>query len=210
MDLKKLHEYWNGFPEISMEERPLLSSDLEKIALRNPFSDDFYLKNKFLARIIAGAALWLLSLYQLSSSWRTDGADLYEQLLVLLLLSYFIYFNARMLHYASYSTLASLQLILFLGKIETLFDRYIASFRVLSLLTGASLLIVLEKFLYLSDKSAYAALIGNGIYKWLIIIFLSVSSYILFLHTGIHKYKRLLLTVRSYREAIILAKPQKQ
>jgi len=37
MELKKLSEHWNEFPEMSMEERPVLSSDLEKMALQNPF-----------------------------------------------------------------------------------------------------------------------------------------------------------------------------
>ena len=192
-----------------MEERPLLSSDLEKIALRNPFSGPFFLKNKFLIRIIGGTALWLLTLYQLGSSWQKDGSDLYEQFLVFLLLSYFVYFHLRLLRFTGYATLATLQLVPFLSRIETMLEKYIVSFRILSLLGGIYLLTLFEKLLFLFDRDAYIALSGNGFYKWLIIIFLSVSFYILFLHTGIQKYKKLLLTVRNYREGIILAKPQK-
>jgi hypothetical protein len=40
------------------------------------------------------------------------------------------------------------------------------------------------------------------VYKWLIIIFLSVSFYILFLHTIIPKYKKMLTAVRKYKEGI--------
>ena len=44
MELKKLQQQWNSFPETSMEERPVLSSDLEKIVVKNPLSNAFYLR----------------------------------------------------------------------------------------------------------------------------------------------------------------------
>ena len=52
MELKKLQEHWDSFPEVSMEERPVLSSDLEKIVVKNPLSDAFYLRKKLLGRIL--------------------------------------------------------------------------------------------------------------------------------------------------------------
>ena len=48
MELKKLQQHWSSFPEVSMEERPILSSDLEKFVVKNPLSDAFYLKKKLL------------------------------------------------------------------------------------------------------------------------------------------------------------------
>ena len=59
MELKKLLQHWNSFPEVSMEERPVLSSDLEKIVVKNPLSDAFYLRKKLVIRIaiMAGRAL---------------------------------------------------------------------------------------------------------------------------------------------------------
>ena len=57
MELKKFQQHWDGFPEISMEERPVLSSDLEKIVVKNPLSDAFYLRKKLLARIIVISVL---------------------------------------------------------------------------------------------------------------------------------------------------------
>ena len=78
MELKKLLQHWTSFPEISMEERPVLSSDLEKIVVKNPLSNAFYLRKKLVWRIgvIAGVvsrrAIHLLCL----QSWR--GAEYLE------------------------------------------------------------------------------------------------------------------------------------
>ena len=76
MDIRQHQESWNQFPEISMEERPLLSSDLDKMTMHNPFTGVFYLRNKLLARIVAGACLWIFTIFQLRASWLTDGPDL--------------------------------------------------------------------------------------------------------------------------------------
>ena len=210
MDLRKLQESWNGFPELSMEERPLLSSDLEKMTLRNPFMGVFDLRNKLLARIVTGGVLWLLAICQIRISWRTGGSDLDQQALAFLLLSYFVYFHIQLLVYAHYPTLAGQRLISFLGKIETIMEKYMHSFRILSILAAIYLLTLFEKLLSAFNEEAAAALSANGLYKWLIISFLSLSFYIIFLHTGVQKYKKLMLAVRSYREGIILAKPQKR
>lgn len=208
MELKKLREYWDNFPEMSMEERPVLSSDLEKMALGNPFPKSFYLRNKLLIRIFTGIALWLFNIWQLRNSWRTDGNDLYQQVFLFLLLSYFIYYHSRILLYADYPSLPSLPLIQFLGKIETTLDKYALSFRIISLLAGFYLLAIFEKLLFLFNSGAYASISQNSFYKWLIIIFLSVSFYILLLHSGIQKYKKLLTALRSYKDGIMAA-PQK-
>ena len=202
MELKKVQQQWDSFPEISMEERPVLSSDLEKIVVANPLTDAFYLENKFRVRIYIAAVLWLLNVYQLRIEWKEDGNDLYQQAALLCLLSWFIYFHIRLLLFADYPTLLSLRLVPFLHKLETVLDKYILSFRVISVIAGFYLLALLEKGLSRLNSSAYDSISQNGLYKWLIIIFLSVSFYILLLHSVIPKYKRLLTAVRKYRYGI--------
>ena len=202
MELKKVQQQWDSFPEISMEERPVLSSDLEKIVVANPLTDAFYLENKFRVRIYIAAVLWLLNVYQLRIEWKEDGNDLYQQAALLCLLSWFIYFHIRLLLFADYPTLLSLRLVPFLHKLETVLDKYILSFRVISVIAGFYLLALVEKGLSRLNSSAYDSISQNGLYKWLIIIFLSVSFYILLLHSVIPKYKRLLTAVRKYRYGI--------
>jgi hypothetical protein len=208
MDLKKLSEHWAEFPEMSMEERPVLSSDLEKMAPQNPFPEPFYLKKKLLLHIFAGAVLWLFNAAELRNSWKTDGSDLYQQVALFLVLSYFIWCQCRILADADYGALLGLPLFSFLNKIETMLDRYILSFRVISVVAGCCLLTVLEKLLFRWNSGAALSISQNGFYKWLIIIFLSVSFYILLLHSVIQKYKKSLAAVRSYKERIA-ASPQK-
>jgi hypothetical protein len=104
--------------------------------------------------------------------------------------------------FADYQSLLSLRLIPFLGKLETILDKYILSFGIISILAGFYLLAVFQKILSLLNSAAYAGISENGFYKWLIIIFLSISFYILFLHSVIPKYKKLLVTVRTYRGEI--------
>jgi hypothetical protein len=185
-----------------MEERPVLSSDLEKIVVHNPLSGAFYLKPKIYGRIVAAVILWLFNIYQWRLQFRTNGNDLYQQAALFFVLTYFIYFHVRLLLFADYPSLLSLRLIPFLSKLETILDKYILSFGIISLLAGFYLLELLEKSLSLLNSAAYTGISENGFYKWLIIIFLSISFYILFLHSVIPKYKKLLATVRTYREEI--------
>jgi len=75
MELKKLQQQWNSFPETSMEERPVLSSDLEKIVVDKiaGFSNDRLeaMLNEFLTKEfrfveVIGAALgFLIGLLQI-------------------------------------------------------------------------------------------------------------------------------------------------
>jgi hypothetical protein len=208
MELKKLEEQWNNFPEMSLEERPVLSTDLEKMSLNNPFTQDFYLRNRLLIRIYASIILWIFAANQLKGSWRQDEGDLYEQILGLSLLSYFIYFHIRLLLFSDYSSLGTLPLIPFLSKIEIILDKYMHAYRIISPLAGVYLLALLEKAISFFHGAAASSFGQNSIYKWLIILFLSVSFYILFLNTTILKTKKLLTAVRSYREGIILANAQ--
>jgi len=208
MELKKLSEHWNEFPEMSMEERPVLSSDLEKMALQNPFPAAFYLKKKLLRWIAGGILLWLFDAWELRISWKTDGNDLYQQAALFLLLSYFIWQQVRILYYADYPALLGLPLMPFLHKTGAVLNKYMLSFRIISLISGCCLLAILEKVLFLLNSSAYQSISQNGLYKWLIIIFLSVSFYILLLHSVMQKYKKLLTAVSSYRDGIA-ASPQK-
>ncbi|MBN9380172.1 MAG: hypothetical protein J0H74_05375 [Chitinophagaceae bacterium] len=202
MELKKLKDSWDNFPEVSMEERPVLSSDLEKIVVRNPLSDAFYLKNKILLRIIAGVLLLFYNMYQLRAQFITDGSELDRQVVIFLALSYFIYFHIRLLLYADYSTLLGLRLMPFLQKVETILDKYTLSFGVVSILSGFYTLAILEKVLSWRKAGSLLSSHDSSVYKWLIIIFLSVSFYILFLHTIIPKYKKMLTAVRKYKEGI--------
>jgi hypothetical protein len=209
MELKNLQQHWDNFPEVSMEERPVLSSDLEKIVVKNPLSDAFYLKNKILLRIAAGGLLLLYNIYQLRTLFKEGGADMDQQVTLFFLLTYFVYFHTRLLFFADYPALLALRLMPFLQKIETILDKYIYSFGALSILSAFYTLALFEKTLSWLKSGAYPSIHENGIYKWLIIIFLSVSFYILFLHTVIPKYKKLLTSVRKYKEGIGV-RPQKK
>jgi hypothetical protein len=209
MELKHLQQYWDNFPEVSMEERPVLSSDLEKIVVKNPLSDAFYLKNKILFRIIASSLLLLYNIYQLHAQYTMGGPDLDQQIVLFIILGYFLYFHTRLLLYADYPALLALRLMPFLQKVETILDKFILSFGVVSILLGFYMLAMLEKVLTWFKADAVLSMNNNGIYKWLIIIFLSVSLYILFLHTVIPRYKKMLTAVRKYKAGIAV-KPQKK
>ncbi len=202
MELKKFQQHWDGFPEISMEERPVLSSDLEKIVVKNPLSDAFYLRKKLLARIIVFSVLLLVNVWQLHHQWKTDGPDLYQTVALFGLLTYTIYFHIRLLLFADYPTLLALPLISFLGKLETILDKYILSFKFISGLAGFYLLSGIELLLERWSKGAEETLSHNDWYKWLILIFISVSVDILLMHTMIPGYRKLLTTVRKYKEGI--------
>ena len=203
MELKKLLQQWNSFPEISMEERPVLSSDLEKIVVKNPLSDAFYLKKKLVLRIAIISILLLLNTWQFRRQWITDGNDLYPQGALFVLLTYSLYFHIRLLLYADYPTLLALPLLNFLSKLETILDKYILSFKFMSALAGFYLLAGVELLLSRLSTVAYETLSRNDWYKWLILIFLSVSFDILLLHSVIPRYRRLLTTVKKYRDGII-------
>jgi hypothetical protein len=210
MDLSKLQESWNGFPEMSMEERPLLSSDLDKMSMHNPFAGSWYLKNKLVARILFGAALWVIALCQSRLAWKTESPDLSLEVLSLLLMTYFIYFHASLLIYAGYPTLPSLPLIPFLARIETVMEKYMHSFRLISVLAAVYGVTIYERIFSLLNSGAASGLEGsNGVYKWFLISGLSAGIYTCCLHTVMLKYKKLMMGVRAYREGIILAKPQK-
>jgi len=208
MELKNLQESWDSFPEVSMEERPVLSSDLEKIVVKNPLSDAFYLKNKIRIRIVAGSLLLLYNIYRLRMLYKYGGPGMDQQVILFFLLTYFVYFHVRLLLFADYPALLGLRLMPFLQKIETILDKYVFSFGILSILSGFYTLTLFGKVFYFS-RGGSSLLLDNGIYIWLIIIFLSVSYYILFLHTLIPKYKKLLAAVRKYK-AGIGALPQKK
>jgi hypothetical protein len=209
MDLKQIQENWNDFPEMSMEERPMLSTDLEKMALANPFARYLNLKNKLLVRIIVGGVLWPLAIYQLRLSWKKDESDWYEQLLGFALLTYYIYFHIKLFLYCDFTSLPTLRLEPFLSKIETVLDKYIFSFRIVSTLGAIYLLIVFEKILSFGDPAGYSSFSQNTFSKWLIVTFLTLTLYIAFLHYAILKYKKLLIAVSSYKVKIVLAKLQK-
>ena len=207
MELKKLLQHWNSFPDISMEERPILSSDLEKIVVKNPLSDAFYLRKKLLWRIGIIAALWLVNSWQLRAQWKSDGSGLRMDGALFVLLAFSLYFHIRLLFFADYPTLLALPLVNFLGKLEIILDKFMWSFKFVSAIVGFYLLFVLEWGLSRLSAGAYESLTHNDWFQGLIVIFLAISVDILLLHTFLPQYRRLLATVKKYREGI-LAKAQ--
>ena len=207
MELKKLLQYWNSFPEMSMEERPVLSSDLEKIVVKNPLSDAFYLRKKLLIRILLMSGCWLVNAWQLHRQWVTDGNDLHLQFALFILLAVSLYYHARLLFFADYPTLLALPLVNFLAKLEIILDKYILSFKFVSAITGFYLLSVIEWALSRLSPGAYAAVSGSDWYKGLILIILALSLDILIFQTIVPKQRKLMETVKKYREGI-LAKSQ--
>lgn len=202
MELKKVQQHWNEFPEMSMEERPVLSTELEEVIVKDPLSGDFYLKNKLILKITVGSLLWIVCMYQCWSLFTTGGGNLYEQGVLFLILTWFVCFHIRLLLFADYPTLLSLPLMSFLGKIETTLEKYIQSFRIISAIMGFYLLVGIERILALISHDAYVSIQQNGLYRWLIIIFLSVSFYILLLHVVISKYRKLLVVISEYKKEI--------
>jgi hypothetical protein len=202
MELKKLREHWASFPAMSMEERPVLTSEMEKMLVKNPFTKDFYLRNKILAGVITGMMLLLITLYQISSDARGTGKELYSLLFLACTLAGFIAFHLRLLFFADYPSLASLSLIPFLARIETIFHRYIQSFKIVSLLAGFYLQTLLEWMIRNCSANVHQLIWQNDVYRVLLIAFLSISTYIALLHFRINKYKKLRIAVRSYKEGI--------
>ncbi|HVS98440.1 MAG TPA: hypothetical protein VHE54_18235 [Puia sp.] len=203
MELKRLMQFWDSFPEVSMEERPVLSSDLEKIVVKNPLSDAFYLRKKLIVRITVIALLWLINAWQFRGQWKTNGSDLYVSGALFLLLTFALYFHIRLILFADYPTLLALPLIDFLTKLETILDKYIVAFKLVSAMAGFYLLKGIEGLLYAFSRNAYDSLIRNDWYKWLILIFLAISCDILLLHALIPRYRRLQATIGKYRDGIL-------
>jgi hypothetical protein len=203
MELKKVQQQWDGFPEVSMEERPVLSSDLEKLVVKNPLSDAFYLRGRLLARIIVFSALLLLNTWLLRAQWLDNGNDFYLHSAFFLLLLYSIYFHLRLLLFADYPTLLSLPLIPFLGKLEIVLDKYIASFKLISMISAFSLVMIFEQWVARTNPYIYESFSQRDWSKWLLLIFLTVTFDILLLHTVIPRHRKLLATIRKYRFGIL-------
>ena len=203
MELKKVQQQWDGFPEVSMEERPVLSSDLEKLVVKNPLSNAFYLRKKLLARIIVFSVLWLLNAWLLRAQWKGNGNDLYLHTAFFLLLSWSIFFHLRLLLFADYPTLLSLPLIPFLDKLEIVLDKYIASFKLISAVCAFSLVVLFEQWVARTNPSVYESFSQRDWSKWLLLIFLTVTFDILLLHLIIPQYRKLLATVQKYRVGIL-------
>jgi hypothetical protein len=203
MELNKVQQQWDGFPEVAMEERPVLSSDLEKLVVKNPLSDAFYLRKKLLARIILFSVLWLLNVWLLRAQWKGNGNDFYLHTAFFLLLTWSIYFHLRLLLFADYPTLLSLPLIPFLDKLEIVLDKYITSFKLICAISAFSLVVLFEQWVARTNPSIYESFSQRDWFKWLLLIFLTVSFDILLLHTVIPRYRKLLATVQKYRVGIL-------
>jgi hypothetical protein len=203
MELDKLQQQWKGFPEVSMEERPVLSSDLEKMVVRNPLSDAFYLRRKLLLKIIGCSLLFLADTWILRSQWLGGRNDIYLYSAFFLLLVYAIYFHIRLLLFADYPTLLGLPLIPFLGKLEIILDKYIASFKLVSAITAFTLLIGFEQWMARTSPAVFDSFLHRDWSKWLLLVFLTISVDILFMHAVTPRYRKLLETVRKYRHSIM-------
>lgn len=210
MELDKLQRQWDSFPEVSMEERPVLSTDLEKMVVRNPLSDVFYLRRRLVFRLIAFALLWLADGWLLRDQWRGERNNIYLYAAFFLLLSYAIFFHLRLLLFADYPTLLGLPLVPFLGKLEIVFDKYIFSFKLVSAITAFCLLILFEQWMFRANPSLFRAFLQRDGSKWLLLIFLIMSVDILLMNTVIPRYRKLTEIVRKYRHGIIAAKARNE
>jgi hypothetical protein len=160
-----------------------------------------------MARIIVLSVLWFVNAWQLRIQWTTDGPDIYQAVALFGLLTYTVYFHVRLLLFADYPTLLSLPLISFLSKLETILDKYVLSFKFISGLAGFYLLGGIELLVSHWSKGAQESLRHNDWYKWLILIFISITFDILMMHTLIPGYRKLLTAVRRYKEEM-QARPQ--
>ena len=210
MELDKLQRQWDSFPEVSLEERPVLSTDLEKMVVRNPLSDVFYLRRKLVGRIVAFVLLWLVDGWLLRDHWRGERNNIYLYAAFFLVLSYAIYFHVRLVLFADYPTLLGLPLVPFLGKLEIVFDKFIFSFKLLSAIVAFCLLIFFEQWMSHSNPSLFRAFLQQDWSKWLLLIFLGMSVDILLMNTIIPRYRKLMETVRKYRHGIIAEKARNE
>jgi hypothetical protein len=206
MELDKLRQQWDGFPEVSMEERPVLSSDLEKMVVRNPLSDAFYLKGKLVSRIIAFTPLWLAGGWLLRAQWLGDRKDIFLYAAFFLLLTYAIIFHLRLVLFADYPTLLGLPLVPFLGKLEIILDKYILSFKLVSAIIAFSLLVSFEQWMARANPALFDTFLQRDWSKWLLLFFMMISIDILLMNTVIPRYRKLVETVRKYRHGIVNAK----
>jgi hypothetical protein len=210
MELDKLRQQWSSFPEMSLEERPVLSSDLEKMVVRNPLQDAFYLQKKLVARLIVFGLLWLADAWLLRTQWLGDRKDIYLYAAFFLLLTYAIFFHLRLLLFADYPTLLGLPLVPFLGKLEIVLDKYIFSFKLVSGIVAFSLLVLFEQWMARANPVLYDTFLHRDWSKWLLLVFLVISFDILLIHTVIPRYRKLVETVRKYRHGITAAKARNE
>jgi hypothetical protein len=131
-----------------------------------------------------------------------ESPDLVQGIALLTLITYFLFFQLRLLLYADYRTLLALKLVPFLDKLEAMMDKYVLSFRALSAIAGFVGLEIIEKIIAALSQPAYDSFSRNHFEKWTIIVFLSLSIYILYLHTIIPKYRKLQEAVRRYKYGI--------
>jgi hypothetical protein len=210
MELDKLHQQWNSFPEMSMEERPVLSTDLEKMVVRNPLADAFYLQKKLITRLIAFTLLWLADGWLVRAQWLGDRKDIYFYAAFFLLLCYAILFHLRLLLFADYPTLLGLPLVPFLGKLEIILDKYIASFKLVSAIIAFTLLVFFEQWMARAKPALFDTFLQRDWSKWLLLFFLIISFDILLMHTVLPRYRKLVETVRKYRQGITAAKARNE
>lgn len=193
-----------------MEERPVLSSDLEKMVVRNPLSDAFYLRRKLVSRLIAFAMLWLADGWLLRQQWQGERNDIYLYAAFFLLLSYSLFFHLQLVLFADYPTLLGLPLVPFLGKLEIILDKYIASFKLLSAIIAFTLLVSFEQWMARANPDLFVAFLHRDWSKWLLVAFLIISFDILLMNTVLPRYRKLLEMVRKYRQGIIEAKARNE
>ena len=144
------------------------------------------------------ALTWILRL-----QWLGGRNDIYLYAAFFLLLLYSIYFHIRLLLFADYPTLLGLPLIPFLGKLEIILDKYIASFKLISAIGAFSLLIGFEQWMARSSPAVFESFLARDWSKWLLLAFLTISFDILVMHVFTPRYRRLLETVRKYRHSIM-------
>ena len=199
MESKYPYHYQGSFPELSLDERPLQLLELEKLANRNPFDELFNLKKKLVARIGVGMLLVLLHLLDICFPGILFINDVYFQVLLFILLLYYIAYHYSILRKAGFEFITALRLTSFLQKWEVLMSDYIFTAVPASLLAGFYLVFVLKKSLPARLLFPYAhnsllAVLEGFIFSGL--IYWAVNKY------GFIKPRRMLNAIRSLREEI--------
>lgn len=193
-----------------MEERPVLSTDLEKMVVRNPLSDAFYLRRKLVWRIVIFGLLWLADGWLLRDQWRGERNDIYLYAAFFFLLSYAIFFHLRLTLFADYPTLLGLPLVPFLGKLEIILDKFISSYKLVSAIAAFGLVVIFEQWMAHASPSLFAVFLQRDWSKWLLLVFLTISFDILLMNTVIPRYRKLAETIRKYRQGIIASKARNE
>ena len=127
----------------------------------------------------------------------------YLQFALFVLLGVSLYYHLRLLFFANYPTLLALPLVNFLAKLETILDKYILSFKFVSAISAFYILTGIQWALSRISPGVSASISGSDWYKGLILIVLALSVDFLIFQTIVPKQRKLMETIKKYREGIL-------